>query len=288
MATLRDIKRRIRSVQSTRQITKAMEMVAAAKLRKAQSRALDARPYAQGMVEVLQALASSQAAQEHPLFQKRAEVRARAMIVVAADRGLCGAYNANVLRAAEAWQRKQEGGGTGFYLVGRKSIDFMVRRRRNSLARFTDLPALADFVTSKNIAEAATSAFLKGEVDEVQIAYTHFVSTSTRRVVIEPFLPIQGEEVKAGARAKSRDFILEPNAEKIFEELLPRYVATRIFRALADAYASEHSARMIAMGSANKNAGEMIDSLILTRNRLRQAAITKEIAEIVGGAEALA
>src|SRR5437762_13367934 len=111
MATLRDIKRRIRSVQSTRQITKAMEMVAAAKLRKAQSRALDARPYAQGMVEVLQALASSQAAQEHPLFQKRAEVRARAMIVVAADRGLCGAYNATVLRAAEAWHRKQEGGG---------------------------------------------------------------------------------------------------------------------------------------------------------------------------------
>ena len=290
MATLRDIRRRIKSVQSTRQITKAMEMVAAAKLRKAQARAHEARPYADGMIQVLGSLASASEAQSHPLFQKR-EVKRRGLIVVASDRGLCGAYNSMLMRAADAYLR-DAGVPVSFYLVGRKSVDYMARRKRDIRARHTDLPALADFATAREVGRAAVSDFLSGEVDAVDLLYTHFISTLRRHVVVEPFLPISGEAVKgaggAAAAAKTRDFIMEPDVAEIFEHLLPRYTSTRLFVALAEAYASEHSARMVAMGSANTNAGEMIDQLTLKRNRLRQAVITKEIAEIVGGAEALA
>jgi F-type H+-transporting ATPase subunit gamma len=291
MATLRDIKRRIKSVQSTRQITKAMEMVAAAKLRKAQARAHEARPYADGMIQVLGSLSSASEAQSHPLFQKR-EVKRRGLIVVASDRGLCGAYNSMLMRAADAYLR-DAGVPVSFYLVGRKSVDYMARRKRDIRARHTDLPALADFATAREVARAAMNDFLSGQVDAVDLLYTHFISTLRRYVVIEPFLPISGDAIKgaaagAGKPAKARDFIMEPSAAEIFEYLLPRYTNTRLFIALAEAYASEHSARMVAMGSANTNAGEMIDQLTLTRNRLRQAVITKEIAEIVGGAEALA
>jgi F-type H+-transporting ATPase subunit gamma len=292
MATLRDIKRRIKSVQSTRQITKAMEMVAAAKLRKAQARAHEARPYADGMIQVLGSLSSASEAQSHPLFQKR-EVKRRGLIVVASDRGLCGAYNSMLQRAADAYLR-DAGVPVSFYLVGRKAVDYMTRRKRDIRARHTDLPALADFATAREVARAAMNDFLSGQVDAVDLLYTHFISTLRRYVVIEPFLPISGDAVQKGAAAvpgqpaKARDFIMEPGPAEIFEYLLPRYTNTRLFIALAEAYASEHSARMVAMGSANTNAGEMIDQLTLMRNRLRQAVITKEIAEIVGGAEALA
>ncbi|MBI5838238.1 MAG: ATP synthase F1 subunit gamma [Candidatus Eisenbacteria bacterium] len=288
MATLRDIKRRIKSVQSTRQITKAMEMVAAAKLRKAQARAQEARPYASGMIQVLGAFASATEAQSHPLFQKR-EVKRRGLIVISSDRGLCGAYNSTLLRAADHYM-KESSVPVSFYLVGRKSVEYMARRKRDIRAKFTDLPALADFPTAREVARQAMSAFLSGEVDAVDLLYTHFISTLRRNVVVEPFLPISGDAVKEGAglAPKTRDFIMEPGVDQIFEFLLPRYTNTRLFIALAEAYASEHSARMVAMGAANTNAGDMIDQLTLTRNRLRQAAITKEISEIVGGAEALA
>ncbi len=286
MATLRDIKRRIKSVQSTKQITKAMEMVAAAKLRKATQRALEARPYANGMIEVLGALSSSAAAQAHPLFQRR-EVKKKALIVVSSDRGLCGAYNSNLMRATEMYLKAQTVPVT-LYVVGRKSAEYNTRRKREIAGRFTELPANADFGTAQGIARQAMDDFLEGRVDEVDLIYTHFISTANRKVLTETFLPISGEAVKGAAPQKSRDFILEPSPEQIFEALLPRYANTRIYVAIAEAYASEHSARMIAMGSATKNAGEMINTLTLTRNRLRQAAITKELAEIVGGADALA
>jgi F-type H+-transporting ATPase subunit gamma len=286
MATLRDIKRRIKSVQSTKQITKAMEMVAAAKLRKATQRAVEARPYANGMIAVLNSLSSSAVAQAHPLFQKR-EVKRKALILVASDRGLCGGYNSNILRALDLYLKAQTV-PVALYLVGRKSVEYNVRRKREIVARFTDLPTGGDFATAQDIVRQALDDFLAGRVDQVDIIYTHFISTANRKVVSEGFLPISGEKLAAGETQKSRDFILEPNPEAIFDALLPRYCNTRIYVALAEASASEQSARMIAMGSANKNAGEMINTLTLTRNRLRQAAITKELAEIVGGADALA
>jgi F-type H+-transporting ATPase subunit gamma len=286
MATLRDLRRRIRSVQSTRQITKAMEMVAAAKLRKAQARAQEARPYANGMIQVLGAFASAEEAQAHPLFQRR-EVQRRGLIVIASDRGLCGAYNSTLMRTADQYL-KDAGVPVAFYLVGRKAVDYLSRRKRDIRVRHTDLPARADFTTARDVAREVISGFLSGQVDAVDLLYTHFVSTLNRRVVIEPFLPIAGDAAQGEGPAKTRDYIMEPSAERIFEFLLPRYVNTRLFIALAEAYASEQSARMVAMGAANTNAGEMIDALTLLRNRLRQAAITKEISEIVGGAEALA
>ncbi|HVP39455.1 MAG TPA: ATP synthase F1 subunit gamma [Candidatus Saccharimonadales bacterium] len=286
MATLRDLKRRIRSVQSTRQITKAMEMVAAAKLRKAQVRAHQARPFAAGMVQVLAAFAAAPEAQAHPLFQAR-PVRRRGLIVIAAERGLCGAYNSTLLRAADQYLH-EAGVPVGFHLVGRKAIDYMTRRKREIDERYTDLPAQADFATARTVAHDAVRSFLSGRVDAVDLLYTHFISTLNRNVVVEPFLPISSEAAAGPGAARTRDFILEPDVQTIFEHLLPRYAHTRLFLALAEAYASEQSARMVAMGAANNNAGEMIDSLTLLRNRLRQAAITREIAEIVGGAEALA
>ncbi len=285
MATIRDIKRRIKSVQNTKQITKAMEMVAAAKLRRAQQRAVEARPYAQGMIKVLSSFASSEAALSHPLFEAR-DVKRKALIVVTADRGLCGAYNSTILRTAEAWLREQTV-PVRFLAVGRKALEFQTRRRRDIAFHLTDLPALADFGSAEKIAQHAMEMFLSGDVDQVELIFTRFITTLNRKVVVEKFLPFSGESARVEGQA-SRDYILEPGPDQIFEQLLPRYANTRLFVSLAEAYASEHGARMIAMGSANKNAGELIDELVLTRNRLRQAAITKELAEIVGGAAALA
>jgi len=291
MATLRDIRRRIRSVQSTRQITKAMEMVAAAKLRKAQARVHDARAYAEGMVQVLAACAAASDAHGHPLLARR-EVKRRGLIVIASDRGLCGAYNTNLMRAADEYLQ-ESGGAARFYPVGRKAAEYLARRKRDMGEPVTDLPALADLRSLRELASRVEREFTAGgpgsesRVDQVDLLYTRFKSTMRREVRIERFLPISIEDALAGV-ARTRDFLIEPSPAEMFRGLLPHYARTRLYIALAEANASEHSARMVAMGAANTNAGEMIDRLTLTRNRLRQAVITKEIAEIVGGAEALA
>jgi len=283
MATLRDIKRRIRSVRSTQQITKAMEMVAAAKLRRAQSRVLAARPYARAMDVVLENLSATAAEVGHPLFTPR-PVKKRLVVVLGADRGLCGSYNAGLFRATESFLRSEDGRGSQLFLIGRKARDYFRRRRYDVLDVMTDLPADALLESAKNLSERLQKAFLSGEVDAVDLEYTQFVSVMSRRVVREPFLPIRPREAKSGT---TRNYIFEPDAESLLAELLPRYATTKLLQALAEAAASEHAARMVAMSSARKNAGELIDALVLRRNRLRQAIITKEIAEIVGGAEAL-
>jgi len=286
MSTLRALRRRIKSVQNTQQITKAMEMVAASKLRKAQSRALAARPYAAKITEMLGNLAGAASELDHPLFKVR-EVKTTALVVVTSDRGLCGAYNSNLLRAAE--QRLRAAGAAGrsqaLVLVGKKGRDFFRRRKHRVLAAHTPVPAEASLEFARMLTQDLIARFLAGEVDRVEIMFTRFVSALTRRVVIDPFLPV-GAEASA-ARAAGGGAIFEPDAETIFAELLPRYATAKLFAALADSLASEYSARMIAMGSARKNAGELIDLLTLRRNRLRQAAITKELLDIVGGAEAL-
>jgi F-type H+-transporting ATPase subunit gamma len=282
MATLRDIKRRIRSVKSTQQITKAMEMVAAAKLRRAQSRVLATRPYARAMDAMLENLSATAAEVGHPLFTPR-PVKKRLVVVMGADRGLCGSYNAGLFRATEVFLRSEEGGSSQLFLIGRKARDYFRRRRYDVLDVLTDIPTDGLLESVRALSERLQKAFLSGDVDAVDLEYTQYVSVMSRRIVREPFLPIRPRE----GHGQAKNYIFEPDAETLLAELLPRYATTKLLQALAEAMASEQAARMVAMSSARKNAGELIDALVLRRNRLRQAIITKEISEIVGGAEAL-
>jgi F-type H+-transporting ATPase subunit gamma len=283
MSTLRTLRRRIRSVENTRQITKAMEMVAAAKLRRAQSRAQAARPYAVKISEMLEKLAAAASDLDHPLFQVR-EAKTTALVVVTADRGLAGAYNSNLIRAAEQRLRKAPAGSIQLVLLGRKGRDYFKRRTWPTLAVHTPLPGEASLEFARELTQDLIARFLSGEVDRVEIMHTQFITAMTRKIVTETFLPVGADTEKKDAAG---DTIFEPDAASIFAELLPRYATAKLFAALADALASEHAARMIAMGAARKNAGELIDALVLQRNRVRQAVITKELLDIVGGAEAL-
>ena len=283
MASLKDLRRRIRATKSMQQIFKAMEMVAAAKLRRAQARAQAASPYSRKISEMLDNLAGAASELEHPLFKVR-PVKTTALVVITADRGFAGTYNTNVLRVAEQRVRTAEPGAVQLVVVGRRGRDYFRRRNVPILAAHTDLPGEASLEFAQQLTRELTELFVGGRVDRIEVLYTHFVNALVRRVTAETYLPVGGESKSVAA---DRGTIFEPDAETIFAELLPRYATAKLYAALADALASEHSARMVAMGSARKNAGELVDSLTLTRNRLRQAAITREIAELVGGAEAL-
>jgi len=285
MANLKDLRRRIRATKSMQQIFKAMEMVAAAKLRKAQARAQAASPYSAKISEMLANLSGAAADLEHPLFKVR-EVKRTALVVITADRGFAGAYNTTILRQAEQRLREAAPGSIQLVIVGRKGRDYLRRRGYPILATHTDLPGEASLEFARRLTDDLTARFMAGEVDRVEVLYTHFVNAIVRRIRHETFLPVGSDTVQA-AGAADQGTIFEPDAASIFTELLPRYATAKLYAALADALASEHSARMVAMGSARKNAGELVDSLTLTRNRLRQAAITREISELVGGAEAL-
>jgi F-type H+-transporting ATPase subunit gamma len=283
MASLKDLRRRIRSTKSMQQIFKAMEMVAAAKLRRAQARAQSASPYSKKITEVLSSIAGAAAEMEHPLFKVR-PVKTTVLVVVTADRGFAGTYNINVLRVAEQRVRHAEPGAIQLVVVGRKGRDYFRRRHMPVISVHTDLPGEASLDLARKLTTELSELFVSGQADRVEVIYTHFVNALVRRVQSELFLPVGGD-AKTGAT--DRGILFEPDAETIFTELVPRYATAKLYAAMADALASEHSARMVAMGSARKNAGELVDSLTLTRNRLRQAAITREIAELVGGAEAL-
>jgi len=282
MASLKDLRRRIRSTSSMQQIFKAMEMVAAAKLRRAEARAKAAAPYAKKITEVLSSIAGAAAELEHPLFKVR-PVQTTALVVITADRGFAGTYNTNVLRIAEQHVRER-GAASKLVVIGRKGRDYFRRRHIAMHAVHTDLPAEASVEFARKLTADLSELFTSGAVDRVELLYTHFVNALVRRVTNELFLPV-GADAPAGAT--DRGIIFEPDADTIFGELVPRYATAKLYAALADSLASEESARMVAMGSARKNAGELVDSLTLTRNRLRQAAITREIAELVGGAEGL-
>lgn len=286
MASLKDLRRRIRATKSMQQIFKAMEMVAAAKLRRAQLRAQAASPYAKKISDMLANLSGAAADLEHPLFKAR-EVKTTALVLITADRGFAGAYNTAVLRVAEQRLKQAAPGSVQCVVVGRKGRDYLRRRGYPVLATHTDLPGEASFELARQITNDLTERFLRGEVDRVEILYTHFVNAIVRKVLTETFLPIGAAATGTEQAASAGATIFEPNAESIFAELLPRYATAKLYASLADSLASEHSARMVAMGSARKNAGELVDALTLTRNRLRQAAITREISELVGGAEAL-
>ena len=285
MASLKVLRRRIRSVTSTRQITKAMEMVAAAKLRRAQARALATRPYAIRLTGMLENLAAVAREQELPLFAAR-EVKQTALVLIGSNRGLCGGFNTNLFRAAEERLRGAEPGSLALVVVGRKGRDFFRRRDWPVLATFADLGDDAGVESARRVTADLLGRFESGAVDKVEILYTRFHSALRRQVTFETFLPIGAAPADGGAEV-ARDLIFEPGLESIFAALLPRFASARMLAALADSRASEEGARMTAMGAANKNAGELLDLLVLQRNRLRQSMITREILDIVGGAEAL-
>ncbi len=284
MPSLKDLRRRIRATKSTQQITKAMEMVAAAKLRRAQLRAQAASPYAAKISEMLANLSGAASELEHPLFKTR-EVKVTALVLVTAERGLCGAYNSNLIRAAELRLKAAPPGSLKLVCVGKKGREYFKRRSYPVLANYADLPTEASIDFARTLTNDLTQMFLDGTVDRIEVVYTHFVNAIARQIMTEVFLPVGGGETQSAGR--DRGTIFEPDAERIFGELLPRYATAKLYAGLADALASEHAARMVAMGSARKNAGELVDKLTLQRNRLRQALITREIAELVGGAEAL-
>jgi F-type H+-transporting ATPase subunit gamma len=288
MATLRDIQRRIRSVQSTQKITRAMKLVAAAKLRRAQERILAARPYAATMTELLGHLAASVGRQAHPLLERREGPR-RQIVVIAADKGLAGAFNSNVIRRALEFIRESRGPDVTLVLVGRRVRDFYRRRQwtiDREMVGFWDRLAYSH---ACELADGFMAQYLAGAVDEVHLVYNEFRSVAVQRPVRQQLLPIgaTGEGGSAGDPGAAIDYLYEPGPEAILGDLLPRHVRTQVFRALMESLAGEYGARMTAMEAATKNAKEMIDILTVQFNKARQERITKELLDIVGGAEAL-
>jgi F-type H+-transporting ATPase subunit gamma len=279
---MRDIKRRIRSVKNTQQITKAMKMVAAAKLRKAQERVVQARPYKQKLQEVLGRLAQASADLDHPLLVVR-EPKKVAYVVVTADRGLCGGYNANIIRRAAAEIAAKEA-QVEMIAIGKKGRDFFKRKQQVIVREFINQGEDISMVQSREIARYLMDIYEKGEYDEVYLVYTEFITAMRQKPVVTKLLPLEQPEE---AEADETDYLFEPKAEEVLAILLPRYVENQVYQVLLEAKASEHGARMTAMGSATDNAAEMIAKLTLSYNRARQAAITREISEIVGGADAL-
>ncbi len=285
MATLRDIKRRITSVKSTQQITKAMKLVAAAKLRRAQERIVEARPYAFKMQEVLGSLALRADPQSHPLLHRR-ETGRKVLVVIAADKGLCGGFNSNIMRRSLELLRTTPGEvAVTLVVVGRKARDFYRRRPytvRSEQIGFFDRLAYAHAAA---LGQELVKAYVAEETDEVQLVYNEFKSVASQRVVADRLLPI--EPLPPPEDFAAIDFIYEPSPRVILEGLLPKHIEVQVYRALMESLAGEYGARMTAMDAATKNASEMIDLLTLQFNKARQERITKELLEVVGGAEAL-
>jgi F-type H+-transporting ATPase subunit gamma len=290
MPNLIDIRRRIRSVKSTQQITKAMKMVAASKLRRSQERVIAARPYARTLAATLASVTGRIPPREdgpaHPLLAQREE-RKVVLVVVTGDKGLCGAFNTNVNRAAGAFLREKKAAGVEVSLVtlGRKGADFWKRRTLPILEARPGLFQRFGYDTAAEIARSLATRFTGGEVDAVYAVYNEFRSVISQTVGVKRLLPIELGELEAGEGGT--EYLFEPAPDVILGRLLPRHVEFQLFRVLLESNAAENAARMTAMESATKNAGEMIDSLTLTYNRARQAKITKELIEIVSGAEAL-
>ena len=289
MANLRVIRKRVGSVKSTQQITKAMKMVSAAKLKRAQDAIVAARPYARKMREVVQALAVRAGEDAHPLLSA-GEGKKLALLVVTSDRGLCGGFNSNLLRATYRFLREQGGRYEEIvmFTVGRKARDFFRRREVKIRKEYVNVLGALSFSHAANLSEDLVGGFLAGDFDEVQIVFNEFRSAISQAVRFDKLFPIAVERKDSeGPVAVEVDYLYEPSRGEILATLLPKYVETQIFRVLLESVAGEHGARMTAMDSATNNAVDMIARLTLQMNRARQAAITKELMEIIGGAEAL-
>lgn len=283
MASAREIRRRIRTVKNIEQITAAMKMVASVQMRKAQQRVEAARPYAEMMQLLMNRLSASAGDIEDPLLERR-EGNRLGLILFTADRGLCGSYNVNLIRKANEALRGHDPEEVRLILIGRKGAQYF-RRRSYPIVYTGDMRTdEVDQTEIRRVAQTARTLFLNNEVDEVRMVYARFQSAISQRPIDAPLLPIIPPEEVEGPEL---EYIFEPEPEVLLANLLPRYVNTQIFQAMAEAAASEHGARMTSMSNATKNAGEMIQRLTLALNRARQAAITKEISEIMGGVEAL-
>jgi F-type H+-transporting ATPase subunit gamma len=291
MATLRDIKKRIRAVQNTQKITRAMKMVAAAKLRKVQTRMLELRPYAEKMRAVISDLAKGADREMHPLLA----VRPRKMvevIVMTGDRGLCGAFNANILKATQDYidNLKKGGFNVSISIIGKKAMDYFKRRGIAMRRSWTGLSGTVTYTAAQEIANDIKENYINGTIDEVTLIYNEFKSVIAQKISIVrllPLTPIEGKEEAPVTESAGTDFIYEPSMEEIYNRLLPKNVDIQVYRALLESSAAEEAARMNAMENATKNCDEMVDKLTLQYNKARQAGITKELMDIVGGVEAL-
>jgi F-type H+-transporting ATPase subunit gamma len=292
--SLIDMRRRIRAVKSTQQITKAMKMVAASKLRRAQERVIAARPFALEARRVLSSLSTRVDPSAHPLLARRpgAATGPTLLIVVTSDRGLCGSFNTNVIKAVGAFLREQPSRAVSFGLVGRKGRDQLARRGFSVRFEHVNLPKVLHFAEAEVIARPAVSDFIEGRVDSVSLVYNEFKSVMQQRVVIEPvlpFAPLSGGAagVADSAHGSTTDYLYEPSPERIFSVLLEELVRAQVLRALLESNAAFFAAQMMAMDSATRNSADMIEGLTLSMNKIRQAAITREIIEVVSGAQAL-
>ena len=284
MPNVLDIRRRIRSVRNTQQITKAMKMVSAAKLRRAQEAMLRARPYAGQILKVVRSLMARSETRLHPLLAEREEQKIQ-LVVITADKGLCGAFNANIVKAAEGFIREREDKSIDLFCVGRKGRDYFGKRTTPIGHQQVNLFHRVEFGHAREITGKLVSQFLSGERDAVYLLYNEFKSVIQQRIVVERLLPIP--PMLLSSEQTPVDYIYEQPAAEILNALMPKHVEVQVFRALLESSAAEHGARMTAMDAATNNAVEMIDSLTLTMNRARQAGITNEIIEVVSGAAAL-
>lgn len=289
MAGFKDIRTKIRSVENTRKITKAMEMVAASKMRKAQERMRAARPYSDKVRSIAGHLSQANPEYRHPFIVKREIVRNVGMIVVTTDKGLCGGMNTNILRAITSRLRSAEESGTGASLVaiGNKGLGFLNRIGARVIAQAVQLGDTPHLDKLIGPVKVLLDAYQNGDVDEVHIFYTRFVNSMTQEPVAQQLLPLTSDQLKPDLRARNWEYIYEPDPQTVIDELLGRYVEAMIYRAVAENMASEQSARRMAMKAATDNAGNIIGELNLLYNKNRQAAITKEISEIVSGAAAV-
>ena len=284
MPNILDIRRRIRSVRNTQQITKAMKMVSAAKLRRAQEAVLNARPYAGQILKVVRSLMARSETRPHPLLAEREEQKIQ-LVVITADKGLCGAFNANIVKAAEGFIRERGDKSIDLFCVGRKGRDYFGKRTTPIGHQQVNLFHRVEFGHAREITGKLVSQFLSGERDAVYLLYNEFKSVIQQRIVVERLLPIP--PMLLSSEQTPVDYIYEQPAAEILNTLMPKHVEVQVFRALLESSAAEHGARMTAMDAATNNAVEMIDSLTLTMNRARQAGITNEIIEVVSGAAAL-
>lgn len=286
MAKTQHLKRRIRSIRNTMQVTRAMKMVSAARLRRAQDRIIAARPYARRMLAVLRSVARRASHDAHPLLQER-DIRRADVIVISSDRGLCGSFNANIIKTAASFVDSQKGRDVRIHPIGRKARDYF-RRRAYELGReWNDVLRNLDYATAAEIGHFVIDRYTDSEVDAVYLVYNEFKSAIAQTPVVERLLPIADHEFEAQGPVAVEDYLYEPDAQSLFDRVLPEHVEIQVFRALLESAAAEHAARMSAMESATSNASELIDTLTLRMNRVRQASITTELIEVVSGAQAL-
>lgn len=294
MANLKDLRARIQSTKNTQQITKAMKMVSAAKLSRAQANILNSRPYAKSILSVIADIAATERV-EHRLLKQKDEVKSVLLVVLTSDRGLCGGFNSSIGKFADAYytENKDKYEKIDFLFVGKRGRDYIARRQEGYHVVDTILNLAKDvsYDMASGVADKLVASFLEGEYDEVQMVYNEFKSAIAQEVVCEKLLPVDlansSFEGESNKEQFSKDFIFEPNAEEVIGDLLDKHFAVQVYRCMSESIASEHGARMTAMENATKNAGELIHNLTLTYNKARQAAITTELIEITSGAEAL-